>query len=55
MERTYYRWRREFAGMDVDQARRLEELGKGNERLRRAVPDLTLNKLILTEFSKGNF
>lgn len=54
-EVSYYRWRKEFGGMKADQLKRLKELEKENERLRRAVSDLTLDKLILTEASKGNF
>ncbi len=54
-EQTYYRWRREYGGMGVDQARLLKELEKENQRLRRAVSDLTLDKLILAEAAKGNF
>jgi putative transposase len=54
-EQTYYRWRREYGGMGVDQARRLKELEKENMRLRKAVSDLTLDKLILAEAAKGNF
>ena len=54
-EQTYYRWRLEYGGMGVDQARRLKELEKENERLRKAVSDLTLDKLILAEAAKGNF
>lgn len=54
-EQTYYRWRREYGGMGVDQARRLKELEKENLRLRKAVSDLTLDKLILAEAAKGNF
>ncbi len=54
-EQTYYRWRREYGGMGVDQARRLKELEKENLRLRTAVSDLTLDKLILAEAAKGNF
>jgi len=54
-ERTYYRWRREYGGMGVDQARRLKELEKENQRLCKAVSDLTLDKLILAEAAKGNF
>jgi putative transposase len=54
-EQTYYRWRREYGGMGVDQARRLKDLEKENQRLRRAVSDLTLDKLILAEAAKGNF
>lgn len=51
-EQTYYRWRREYGGMGVDQARRLKELEKENMRLRKAVSDLTLDKLILAEAAK---
>jgi len=46
---TYYRWRQEFGGMSVSQAKRLKELEKENERLRKAVSDLTLDKMILKE------
>ena len=52
---TYYRWRREYGGLKVDQAKRLKELEKENGRLRKAVADLTLDKLILGEAAKGNF
>jgi transposase-like protein len=54
-EVTFYRWRREYGGMGADQLRRLKELEKENERLRKAVSDLTLDKLILKEAAKGNF
>ena len=54
-EVTFYRWRKEYGGMKTDQLKRLKELEKENERLRRAVSNLTLDKLILTETSKGNF
>ena len=54
-EHTYYRWRREYGGMTTDQAKRLKELEQENQRLRRAVSDLTLDNLILKEASKGNF
>ena len=54
-EVTYYRWRKEFEGMQVKQAKRLKELEKENARLRKAVSDLTLDKLILQEAIKGNF
>jgi transposase-like protein len=54
-EMTYYRWRREYGGMKTDQMKRLKELEKENQRLRRAVSDLTLDKLILAEAAKGNF
>ncbi len=54
-EVTYYRWRKEYGGMGADQLKRLKELEKENQRLRRAVSDLTLDKLILTEAAKGNY
>ena len=54
-EHTYYRWRREYGGMKVSQARRLKELERENGRLKRAVADLTLDKLILEEAAEGNF
>jgi transposase-like protein len=54
-EVTYYRWRREYGGLKGDQVKRLKELETENSRLRRAVSDLTLDKLILTEAAKGNF
>jgi transposase-like protein len=54
-EVTYYRWRREFGGLKVDQARRLKDLERENARLRRAVADLTLDKLILKEAAEGNW
>jgi len=54
-EQTYYRWRKEFGGLKVDQARRMKDLEKENARLRKAVSDLTLDKLILEEAAKGNF
>jgi transposase-like protein len=53
-EVTYYRWRQEYGGMSVSQARRLRELEKENARLRKAVADLTLDKLILQEVGRGN-
>ena len=54
-EQSYYRWRREYGGLKVDQAERLKDLEKENARLRRAVSDLTLDKLILKEVAEGNF
>jgi transposase-like protein len=53
-EVTYYRWRQEYGGLSVSQARRLKELEKENARLRKAVADLTLDKLILQEAGRGN-
>ena len=55
IEQTYYRWRKQYGGMGVDQLKELKRLEKENERLRRAVSDLTLDKLILTEAARGNF
>ena len=54
-QQTYYRWRRQYGGMSQDQLKRLKELEKENQRLRRAVSDLTLDKLILTEAARGNY
>jgi len=54
-EQTFYRWRREYGGLKVDQAKRLKALEQENARLRRAVSDLTLDKLILQEAVRGNF
>jgi len=54
-EQSYYRWRREYGGLKLDQARRLKVLEQENARLKRAVADLTLDKLILKEAAEGNF
>lgn len=54
-EQTYYRWRKEYGGLKMDQAKRLKELERENMRLRKAVADLTLDKQILAEAAKGNF
>ncbi len=54
-DQTYYRWRKNFGGMKVDQAKRLKELEAENARLKRAVADLTVDKLILKEVAEGNF
>jgi len=54
-EVTYYRWRQEFGGLKMDQVKRMKELEAKNARLRRAVSDLTLDKMILAEAAKGNF
>ncbi len=53
-EQTYYRWRREYGGMRVEQARRLKELEKENNRLKKLVADLSLDISILKEASRGN-
>src|SRR5918993_1245676 len=54
-EVTYYRWRSEYGGLKSDQVKRLKELEAENARLRRAVSDLTLDKMILKEAARGNF
>ena len=54
-EVTYYRWRQEFGGLKTEQIKRLKELEAENARLRRAVADLTLDKLILKEAASGNY
>ena len=54
-EVTFYRWRKEYGGLKADQLKRQKVLEKENQRLRRAVSDLTLDKMILTEASRGNF
>ena len=54
-EQTYYRWRKEYGGMGTEQLKRLKELEKEDARLRRAVADLSLEKIILAEAAKGNF
>ncbi len=54
-EVTYYRWRQEYGGLKSDQVKRLKELETENSRLRRAVSDLTLDKLILQEAARGNY
>lgn len=54
-EVTFYRWRQEFGGLKTDQVKPLKELELENSRLRKAISDLTLDKLILTEAARGNF
>ncbi len=54
-EQTYYCWRKKYGGMGHEQPRELRRVQKENERLRRAVSDLTLDKMILTEAARGNF
>jgi transposase-like protein len=54
-EVTYSRWRQEYGGLKSDQIRRMKELERENQRLRQAVADLTLDKLILEEAARGNF
>lgn len=54
-EYTYYRWRKEYGGLQTNQVRWIKDLEQENARLRKAVSDLTLDKLILQEASKGNY
>ena len=55
VEQTYYRWRREFGGLKVDQARRLKDLELENSKLKRLVANLSLEKLVLKDIAEGNF
>jgi putative transposase len=55
VEQTYYRWRREFGGLKVDQARRLKDLELENAKLKRLVANLSLEKLVLKDIAEGNF
>jgi putative transposase len=55
VEQTYYRWRREFGGLKVEQARRLRELEQENAKLKRLVANLSLEKLVLKDIAEGNF
>jgi transposase-like protein len=54
-EQTYYRWRNEYRGLSMDRAKKLKRLEQKNARLKRAMADLTLDKLILKEAAEGNF
>jgi putative transposase len=54
-EQTYYKWRREYGGLKIDQAKRLKELERENDRLKRAVSELTLDKQILKEALSGKY
>jgi transposase-like protein len=54
-EQTYYRWRKQYGGMRIEQAKRLKELGKENARLRKLVADLSLDISLLKEAARGNF
>jgi putative transposase len=55
VEQTYYRWRKEYGGMRIEQAKRLKELEKENARLKKLVADLSLDNSILKEVAQGNF
>ena len=55
VEQTFYRWRKEYGGLQIEQARRLKELQKENAQLRRAIADLTVEKQVLKDIAEGNF
>jgi putative transposase len=55
VEQTYFRWRKEYGGLQVDQARRLKELQQENAKLKRLVAELSLDKLVLKDLASGNF
>ena len=55
VEQTYYRWRKEYGGMRIEQAKRIKELEKENTRLKKLVADITLDNAILKEAARGNF
>jgi transposase-like protein len=55
VEQTYYRWRKEYGGLKVDQARRLKELEQENGKLKRLVANLSLDKQVLEDLARGNF
>ena len=54
-EQTFYRWRKEYGGLQIEQARRLKDLEKENARLRRAVAELTVEKQVLKDIAEGDF
>ena len=55
VEQTYFRWRKEYGGLQVDQAKRLKELEQENSKLKRLVAELSLDKQILQDIARGNF
>jgi hypothetical protein len=55
VEQTFYRWRKEYGGLKMDQSRRMKELEKENSRLKRVVAELSLEKQILKDVAEGNF
>jgi putative transposase len=55
VEQTYFRWRKEYGGLQVDQARRLKELEQENSKLKRLIAELSLDKLVLKDLASGNF
>lgn len=54
-EQSFYRWRKEYGGLDIDQAKRMKELERENARLKRLVADLSLEKQVLSDIASGNF
>ena len=55
VDQTFYRWRKEYGGLQIEQAKKLKDLQKENAQLRRAVADLTVEKQILKDIAEGNF
>ena len=53
-EQTYYRWRKEYGGLELDQAKRMKDLERENARLKRLVADLSLEKQVLKDIASGN-
>jgi len=54
-EQSYYRWRKEYGGLKIDQAKRMKELERENQRLKRVVADLSVEKQVLKDIASGNF
>ena len=54
-EQSYYRWRKEYGGLEIDQAKRMKELERENQRLKRLVADLSVEKQVLKDIASGNF
>ena len=54
-EQSYYRWRKEYGGLEIDQAKRMKELERENQRLKRVVADLSVEKQVLKDIASGNF
>ena len=54
-QQSYYRWRKEYGGLEIDQAKRMKELERENQRLKRVVADLSVEKQVLQDIASGNF
>ena len=55
LQQSYYRWRKEYGGLEIDQAKRMKELERENQRLKRVVADLSVEKQVLKDIASGNF